>query len=111
MSTKEDSMRMDGWARSLEELDREIGRLALLCRVRILEPSVIDHVLQGDPSVCGTDNAVAFAKLRNLLTMHFTLHGRWAAELGEKQTTAIERYVIERLRKSLPDLVADWPPA
>jgi hypothetical protein len=109
MTTKQDAVRIGGWARSLEELDREIGRLALLCRVRILQPGVIERVLHGDRMVCGTDNAIAFAKLRNLLTMHFTLHGKWAAELGEAQTTAIERYVIERLRKSLPDLTADWP--
>src|ERR1035438_10412634 len=111
MSTNQDTVRIEGWARSLEELDREIGRLALLCRVKILQPGVIDRVLHGERSVCGTDNAAAFAKLRNLLMMHFTLHGKWAVELGEEQITAIERYVIERLRKSLPDLVADWPPA
>jgi hypothetical protein len=110
MTTKQDAARVGGWARSLEELDREIGRMAMLCRVRILERGAIDRVLHGDRLVCGTDNAVAFDKLRNLLIMHFTLHGKWAAELGEAQTRAIEDYVIERLRKSLPEMTADWPP-
>ena len=36
---------------------------------------------------------------------------KWAAELGEPQVAAIESVVIERLRKSLPDLAEDWPPA
>jgi len=40
----------------------------------------------------------------------FTIHGKWAAELGEPQVVAIENYVIERLRKSLPDLGPDGPP-
>jgi hypothetical protein len=111
MTSKTDAVMMDGWARSLEELDREVGRLAMLCRVPILERGVIDRVLANDPSVCGNDNALAFAKLRDLLLMHFTLHSRWAEELGEDRTTAIERYVIERLRKSLPELTADWPRA
>jgi hypothetical protein len=111
MSTKQDTVRIEGWARGLEELDREIGRLAMLCRVRILQPGVIDRVLHGERSVCGADNPIAFTKLRDLLTMHFTLHGKWAAEMGEAQTTAIERFVIERLRKSLPDLTDDWPRA
>ena len=111
MTSKTDAVEMDGWARSLEELDREVGRLAMLCRVPVLERGVIDRVLANDRSVCGTDNAIAFAKLRNLLLMHFTLHGRWAEELGEDRTTAIERYVIERLRKSLPELTAAWPRA
>jgi hypothetical protein len=109
MTTNPESVRIGGWARSLEELDREIGRLAMLCRVRILETGAIERVLANDHSVCGTDNPVAFAKLRDLLMMHFTVHHKWAQELGEAQTTAIERYVIERLRTSMPELIADWP--
>ena len=110
MNTNQDAVRIGGWARSLEEIDREVGRLAMLCRLRILERGVIDRVLKNDRSVCGTDNAVAFAKLRDLLMMHFVVRGRSAADLGEPQTAAIEDYVIGRLRKSMPDLTADWPP-
>ena len=111
MTTDPDSLRNSGRARTLEELDREVGRLAMLCRVRILEPGAIERVLANDRSVCGSDNPAAFAKLRDLLIMHFVVHGRWAAELGEAQTASIERYVIERLRASMPELVADWPAA
>jgi hypothetical protein len=39
------------WAENLEEVDREIAKLALLCQVRILEPGVIRRVLQKDASV------------------------------------------------------------
>ena len=108
MNTRQDAVRSAGRARTLEELDRELGRLALVCRVPILEPGVIDRVLHGDRGVCGTDNRVAFAKLRDLLIMHFTLHGQWAAELGETQVVAIEDHVIERLRKSMPELTQPW---
>ena len=110
MTTNQDVGRRVGWARSLEDIDREAGRLAMLCQVSVLEPAAIDRVLRGDRSVCGADNPLAFAKLRDLLLMHFTLHRRWAAELGEAQTRTIENYVIERLRKSLPDLGPDGPP-
>jgi hypothetical protein len=111
MNTKQDAVRISGWARTLEELDREVGRLALLCRVAILEPGVIERVLHGDRLVCGTDNPIAFAKLRDLLMMHFAIHKKWAAELGEPQVVAIETYVVERLRKSLPGLAPEWPTA
>ena len=107
--TKQDVVRIVGRTDTLEELDHELGRLALLCKVRILEPGVIERVLHGDSLVCGTDNPVAFAKLRDLLMMHFAVHKRWAAEMGEPQVIAIEKDVIERLRKSLPDLAAEWP--
>ena len=109
MSTNQDGVRMGGWARSLEDLDHEVGRLAMLCRIRILEPGAIDRVLKNDRSVCANDNPVAFAKLRDLLMMHFTLVRRWASELGDSETATIERYVLERLRASLPELLADWP--
>ena len=110
MSTKQDAVRIGGWAQTLEDVDREVGRLATLCRLRILERGVIDRLLKNDRSVCGTDNALAFEKLRDLLIMHFVLRGKWAAELGEADTAKIEEYVIERLRSSLPDQTADWPP-
>jgi len=109
MTENQYPVRIGGWTSSLEELDREIGRLAMLCRVRILEPGAIDRVLANDRSVCSTDNPAAFAKLRDLLLMHFTIHRKRAAELGEAQTIAIERYVSERLRASMPELIADWP--
>jgi len=111
MNMKQDAVRIGGWTRTLEELDHELGRLALLCKVPILEPGVIERVLHGDRLVCGTDNPVAFAKLRDLLMMHFAVHKKWAAEVGEPEVVAIESYVIERLRKSLPGLAAEWPPA
>jgi hypothetical protein len=106
--TKQDPVRIGGWTRTLEELDHELGRQALLCKVPILEPGVIERVLHGDSLVCGTDNPVAFAKLRDLLMMHFAVHKKWAEEMGEPQVVAIENYVIERLRKSLPGLAAEW---
>lgn len=111
MTTHLDSLRTGERAATLEELDREIGRLAMLCRVPLLEPGVIDRVLGNDATVCASDNPPAFAKLRSLLIMHLTLHGRWAADIGEANTAAIERAVIERLRKSLPDLGDAWPPS
>jgi hypothetical protein len=110
MDTKQDAVRLGRWVRTLEELDHEIGRLALLCRVPILESGVIERVLHGDRLVCGTDNPVAFAKLRDLLLMHFAVHKKWAAAVGEPEVAAIEGYVIERLRKSLPELGGGWPP-
>jgi hypothetical protein len=98
-------------AMSLEELDRELARLALLCRVRILDPGVIERVLHNDASVCGTTNAIAFGKLRDLLMMHLALRTDLAGSMGQTMTAALESLVIERLRKSFPDLGAAWPPA
>jgi len=98
------------WAENLEELDAEIARLALLCQVRILDPGVVARVLHRDAAVCGTNNPIAFAKLRDMIMMHLAIRERSADALGQAQTAAIEDYVIERLRKSFPEL-GRWPPA
>jgi hypothetical protein len=98
------------WAENLEELDREIARLALLCQVRVLDPGVLARVLRMDASVCGTDNPAAFAKLHDMIMVHLAIREKSVDALGQSKTGAIEDYVIERLKKSFPDL-GEWPPA
>jgi hypothetical protein len=61
------------WADNFDEIDREIARLATLCRVSILEPGVIERVLHKDASVCGTSNEIAFAKLHDMIMLHFAV--------------------------------------
>ena len=111
MNTKQDFYQVAWYERNLEEIDREVARLALLCHLSILDPGVIDRVLQDDMSVCGADNKIAFRKLRELLMLHFAVRAKSADELGQAETAAIERFIIERLTKSFPDLAAaKWPP-
>ena len=98
------------WNEDLEEVDREIARLATICQVSILEPSVIRRVLQKDATVCGTQNPLAFGKLHDLLMLHLAIREKSADSFGQAQTAAIEDYIIERLKKSFPDLAGDWPP-
>lgn len=110
MNSDQDLYQMSFWQNNLEELDREVGRLATICRVRLLDRGVVDRVLQGDESVCGTDNHPAFAKLRSLLTMHFLVRQKTADRLGQRRTIDLESEVIERLRRVYPELGSAWPP-
>jgi hypothetical protein len=109
MTQQTDHILMAWWAKNLDELDREIARLAQLCQVRILDPGVIERVLQRDASVCGTNNPGAFEKLHDMIMVHFAIRQKAADMLGQEQTALIERYIVERLQKSFPDLAADWP--
>jgi hypothetical protein len=106
MNTSRDLYQVAWWERNLEEIDRAVARLALLCRVSILDPGVIDRVLHNDMSVCGSDNRIAFGKLRDLLMLHFAVRGKSAGELGQAETGAIETSIVERLTKSFPALAA-----
>ncbi len=98
------------WAENLEALDEEIARQATLCQVPLLERGVMERVLRKDASVCGTHNAKAFAKLQNLLMVHFAIRKKTVADMGSSKTAALENYVIDRLRKRFPD-VGEWPSA
>lgn len=109
MQSRTDAYSIVWWQNNLDALDHELARMAVLCRVKILEPGVVDRVMQGDDSVCGTDNRIAFRKLHDLLLMHFLVRQKSADALGQQQTTTIEICVIERLKKSFPDLATEWP--
>lgn len=97
------------WEQNLEDLDRELGRLATVCRIRLLDPGVVERVLNGDVSVCGADNRLAFSKLRNLLMMYFIVRQRAAQHLGPQLASDLESHVIERLRPAFPDLGTGGP--
>ncbi len=93
------------WANTLEGLDEEIARLAVLCQIRLLQPGVIQRVLHRDATVCGADNAAAFAKLRDLLMMHLAIREKAADAVGQKETASIEALIVERLQKRFGDLL------
>lgn len=91
------------WAKSLDDVDREVARLALACNARILDPGVIERVLDNDASVCGTGNPVAFRKLRDVLMMHYRIRERAAGALGQAGTAQIVSDIVERLKKQFGD--------
>jgi hypothetical protein len=96
---------------SLEDIDTEIARLALLCQVRILDPGVVERVVRKDASVCGTNNPIAFEKLHNMLAMHFGVRDSAGVVHGQAIASLVEQQVIDRLRARFPALAAEWPPA
>jgi hypothetical protein len=111
MSARTDSIQIAWWAKNIDELDREIARLCLLCQVRILDHGVIERVLRNDDSVCATRNPVAFAKLHNMLMLYFAIREKSVEAIGQTQTAVIEERMVEQLRSRFADLLGKWPPA
>ena len=91
------------WYKHMSEIDQEIARHAVLCNVPILDPGVIERVLQNDSSVCGTQNPASFAKLRSLLMMHYSVRDRAVVALGQNETIAMVKEIVERLRTQVGD--------
>jgi hypothetical protein len=89
------------WAKSLDDVDREIARLATICRVRILDDGVIERVLKNDASVCGSSNPLAFGKLRSTLMLHYHVREQAVGALGEAQTAALVRRIVGELRERI----------
>ena len=111
MTQRQDHRQIAWWVENIEELDREIARLCLLCQVRILDPGIIERVLKKDASVCGTSNPVAFEKLHSMLMLYFANRKRAVETVGQVKTALIEAHVVEQLRNRFADLLGKWPPA
>ena len=47
MSDKPSELGAACWSKNLDEIDREVARVATICNVRILAPGIIERVLKG----------------------------------------------------------------
>ena len=103
MSKQETELGGGWWGKNLDDMAREVARLAVACNVRILDPGVIERVLKNDDTVCGTRNPAAFTKLRNALMMHYHVRDRTTGALGEAQTRELVAAIVERLRTQIGD--------
>jgi len=110
VSDKPTDLRGAWWAKNLDDIDREIARLATICNVRVLDPGVIERVLENDASVCGSANPIAFGKLRNALMMHYHMRQKAVGALGEAGTARIIAEIVETLRERIGDRLGT-PPA
>jgi hypothetical protein len=90
-------------SKKLDDIDTEIARLAMICKVRILDPGVIERVLKNDALVCGAPNQRAFDKLRGLLMMHYSVRDDALAVLGEAKTRALIEQIVASLRQKIGD--------
>ncbi len=97
------------WAKNLDDVDREVARLATLCGCRILDPGVIERVLKNDESTCGTRNPAAFEKLRNALMLHYHIRDKTVGAVGEAQTQAAIAHIVERLKAKIGDRLGGDP--
>src|SRR5439155_20714541 len=109
MSDAPTELRGGWWAKNLDDVDREVARLATICNVRILDPGVIERVLENDASVCGSSNPIAFGKLRNALMMHYHIREKAVGALGEAGAARVIAAIVEDLRRRIGDRLGSPP--
>jgi hypothetical protein len=103
------NLRGTWWAKNLDDVDREVARLATICNVRILDPGVIERVLHNDASVCGSSNPAAFTKLRSALMMHYTVRGKAVEAMGEAATRELVDEIVGKLRERIGERLGGEP--
>jgi hypothetical protein len=101
MSASDTNLGARWWAKNLDDVDREVARLASICKVPLLDPGVIERVLKNDASVCGTANKPAFDKLRNALMMHYHVRDKSVSAIGEAATMEVINEIVANIRKRL----------
>lgn len=101
MADKSTNLGGGWWSKNLDDVDREVARLASICKVRLLDPGVIDRVLKNDATVCGAPNKTAFDKLRNALMMHYHVRGKAVQAVGETATQDMINEIVENIKKRL----------
>jgi hypothetical protein len=100
---KTDAVRTGFWGGQLNEVDKEIARLASICRVKMLDPGVLERVLRTDESVCGTSNKLAFDKLRTALLIHYAVMEKSFDRMGVDETRKMVDVIVAKLKERFGD--------
>ena len=107
MSDKKDAVRSGFWAGQLSEVDKEVARLAWICKVQLLDPGVVQRVIGNDASVCGVSNKLAFDKLRTALLIHYAVMEKSFDRLGVDETRKIVDGIVARLKERFGDTLGN----
>lgn len=97
MRTPKQRHSLEQWERTIEDVDLEIAQLAIMCHIRLLEPGMIQRVLDNDRSMCHGDHANGFDRLRGMVFLHYEVQKQLADELGATDA----REVVQRVHTYL----------
>jgi hypothetical protein len=89
------------WGRQMDDVMSEIARQATICKVKLLNPGVIDAVIRNDESVCGTSNPLSFKKLRDAMLIGFVVREKAVDRLGPVETEALITAIRDRIKAHL----------
>lgn len=82
----------------LEAIDLEVGRLAMMCGVSLLEHGMVEAIFHGDASVCPVRNRMAWNKLRGLLILHYHVVASGIEFEGGAMAAEVVSHSAEKVR-------------
>lgn len=97
MRTPKQRYSAEEWEHTVEQVDLEIAQLAIMCRIRLLDPGVLERVLDNDHRDCCEGHEGGFEKLRGMVFLHYEVQARVVEELGPADAAE----VIQRVRQHL----------
>ncbi len=89
------------WAKKFDDIDTEIAGLATICDVHLFDRGIVDRVIRNDATVCRSPNPAAFAKLRSLLMLHYTVRAEAVQHLGNRDTALLVEEIVNNLRERI----------
>lgn len=98
-----DPIRDEFWGRQVEGILTEIVREASICKVKLLDPGVVEAVLHDNAAICGSTNPKAFQKLRHLLMMGFVVREKAVEKLGPLEAAEVGEQIRAKLRAKYGD--------
>jgi hypothetical protein len=95
-----DNIRTRFWGRQADDVMTEISRQAVNCKVKLLDPGVIEAIVHNNESICGTSNPVAFKKLREALMLGLVVRSKAVDKMGPGEADAMITAIRERLQEA-----------
>ena len=77
------------WGRQIDNIARELSRLAIICDIELGKPGLAERILKNDESVCGRKSPKSFRQIRQHLMALFSLEVRAIERLGPEDTKEI----------------------
>jgi hypothetical protein len=88
------------WGRQIDNLARELSRLAIICDIELGKPGLAERILKNDETVCGRKSPKAFKQMRQHLMALFSLEAGAVERLGPEDT----KEILDQVRAAIVDL-------
>ena len=85
------------WSRQFGNLDLQIHRLSLACKIDLGQTGMVDSVIANTDLSGGKKKSRAFTTMRGLLILRLLMQTKASAELGSRAAATLGHYQLDRL--------------